>query len=163
MQHDARENDLQKSRILAMVLVGSSREVAAHSVGWSETKLRHELENDREFALDLARHEGGAELHHMNLVHKVTKDEKNWRASTWWLDRRARDRRDRASNRVITTDEIAEFIEGLARTIHAIVTVEADRDHLVTTLLSTVNEEDRGNVAELFRQMGLEAPKEIRR
>jgi hypothetical protein len=163
MQHDARELDKQKSTILGMLAVGCPREVAAHCVGWSEKRLQTELKQDEQFAHELARHEGGAELHHMKLVHKATEDVNNWRAATWWLDRRARDRRDRASKRVITPDEMTEFIEGLVRTIITHVTVEADRERLANILLSTVNEEDRGNMAELLRQMGLEAPKEIRR
>jgi hypothetical protein len=162
MKQDAPENDLLKSRILGMVIVGCAREVAAHSVGWSEATLRRELETDEQFALDLARHEGLAELHHMKLVHKATEDEKNWRAATWWLDRRSKDRKERASKLVITSDEIAEFVEGLVELIFAEVKAEADRDRLAVALLSAVNEEDRGNVAKLLKQMGLEAPKELR-
>jgi hypothetical protein len=156
MQHDAQEFDIEKSRVLGMVLVGCAREVAAHSVGWSEQQLRAELKADEQFALELVRNEGFAELHHMKLVRKATEDEKNWRASTWWLDRRAKDRKDRASKRVITPDEITDFIEEFVRTIITHVTVEADRERLANILLSTINEEDCGNVAELLRQMDLE-------
>jgi hypothetical protein len=158
MQHDARELDKQKSTILGMLAVGCPREVAAHCVGWSEKRLQTEMKQDEQFAHELARHEGGAELHHMKLVHKASKDEKNWRASTWWLDRRSRDRKDRANSRVVTTDELSEFVEDLIRIILAEVSVEVDRDRLAGMILSAVNEEDHGNVAKLLQQMGLENP-----
>jgi hypothetical protein len=156
MQHEAEDNDLRKTRILGMVFFGCDREIAAHSVGWSKGQLRVELKADEQFSLELARNEGLAELHHMKLVHKATEDEKNWRAATWWLDRRSKDRKERAGKRVITPDEITEFVEELVEIVFAEVKGETDRDRLAVALFSAVNEEDRGNVAKLLRQMGLE-------
>jgi hypothetical protein len=163
MQHDAEKFDKQKSKLLGMVLIGCAREAAAHTVGWSESQLRVELKTDEPFALELARSEGIAELHHMRAVKKATEDEKNWRASTWWLDRRSRDRKDRSNKRVVTSDELTEFVEDLVRIILTEITIEADRERLASILLSTVNEDDHDNLAELLRQMGLEVPMEPRR
>lgn len=159
MKHDAKELDKQKSKLLGMVLTGCAREDAAHSVGWSERRLRSEVKADELFALELARSEGFAELHHMRLVHKAAEDEKNWRASTWWIDRRSKDRKERGSKRAVSTDELTEFVESLVHIILTDVTIEADRERLAGILLSTVNEDDHQNLAELLRQMGLEAPK----
>jgi hypothetical protein len=161
MLDDKEEFDKQKSKILGMVFVGCSREAAADAVGWSESQLRAELKADEPFALDLAWHEGLAELHHMKLVHKATKDEKNWRASTWWLDRRSRSRKEKSSKRVITPSEITEFIEELIEITFVHVKAEEDRDRLAVGLLSAVNEEDRGNVAKLLKQKGLVVPKGV--
>lgn len=160
MQDDAQVIDQQKSRVLGMVNMGCDRELAAHTVGWSPSQLRRELKNDEQFALELAKQEGIAELHHMKLVHKATEDEKNWRASTWWLAHRAAQRHTRRTTRGATIADIQEFIEELVDLMFEKITLDADRDQVVLALLQLSSEYDHDNVAELIHGLELDIAKE---
>lgn len=130
----------EKATLRAMTAMGCDREMAAKGVGWTVGQLRHVLGDDPEFAQVLLRAEGQAELHRMRILHNATKDEKHWRAATWWLERRAQNRYARRISRSVTTVEIQEFIDELVDIVFAEVTREADRERLVTSLAALAHE-----------------------
>jgi hypothetical protein len=68
------------------------------------------------------------------VLHDAANDQKNWRAATWWLERRADRRYGRRKSRNVTTEEIQEFIDELVELVFAEVTREHDRERLVTSL-----------------------------
>jgi hypothetical protein len=144
-----------KSAIRGILMMGCDRDASAHAVGWTEDDLREEIKRDPEFAHDLAKAEGQAELHYMKLVHSATKkDEKNWRAAAWWLSQRRKERQARAAAKGLTTTEIRQFLESLADLLFNEITMETDRDKLVASLLTVANSSDPENVANLVKGTG---------
>jgi len=123
----------EKNTLRAMILMGCDREMAAKGVGWTVERLREVLRDDPELAEVLLRAEGHAEYQRMRALHNATKDEKHWRAATWWLERRAQNRYARRS-RMVTIAEIQELVDEMVDMIFAGVTREADRERLVTNL-----------------------------
>ncbi len=137
----------EKATLRAMAAMGCDREMAAKAVGWTISQLRQVLRDDPEFAQALLRAEGQAEFQRMRNLHSATKDDKNWRAATWWLERRAQNRYARRS-RKLTTAEIQELIDELVDIVFADVTREADRERLVISLatLALSLEHDAGGL-----------------
>ncbi len=136
--------DKNKGTLKAMVSFGCDREMAAKGVGWTVHELIQVLRDDPEFAEELLRAEGHAEFQRMRLLHEATKDEKNWRAATWWLERRGQRRYSTRHVKAVTSAEIQEFIAKLVDMVFADVTREFDRERLVTSLtaLARAWEED---------------------
>lgn len=124
----------EKATLRAMASIGCDREMAAKTVGWTVSQLRQVLGDDPEFAQVLLRAEGQAEFQRMRILHNAIKEERNWRAATWWLERRAQNRYSRRMSRNVTTTEIQEFIDELVEMVFGAVTREADRERLVTCL-----------------------------
>lgn len=140
-----KENSLvvDKNTLRAMISTGCDREMAAKGVGWTMERLREILGDDPEFAEELLRAEGQAEYHRMRNLHNATKEEKHWRAATWWLERRARSRYARQS-RALTTVEIQELVDEMVDMVFLDVTREADRERLVTSLAEFALALERG-------------------
>jgi hypothetical protein len=141
------EAAMEQGKVLGMVFMGCDLDIAAHTVGWSEERLAEECQQGSQFAKELALREGSVELHHMRNVHKAAEDVKNWRASTWWLARRAAERRERKKGQAFTISEIQAFLEELVDLVFDAIAGEADRDRLIASLLATANEQDRRVVA----------------
>lgn len=134
---------MERGKILGMVFMGCDLEVAAHTVGWTKEQLDEERQNIPEFASELALNEGKVELHHMRNVHKAAEDVKNWRASAWWLARRAAQRRECKKGQAFTVSEIQSFLGELVDLVFSMIASEADRDRLIASLLAKANEQDR--------------------
>ncbi|TWU30218.1 hypothetical protein [Bythopirellula polymerisocia] len=128
---DTQINDSDKRALRTMLFVGCDREMAAKVLGWTAEKLRKALESDTEFANELLQAEGQAEFHHMRVLHNAAKDEKHWRVAAWWLERRAKRRYGRRSQRDLTDTQLEDFIENLARIIQSEVTQDEDRQRLL--------------------------------
>jgi hypothetical protein len=154
----ANNDDLEKNKgtLQAMVAFGCDREMAAKGVGWTVPELNQVLRDDPAFAQTLLRAEGQAEFHRMRLLHEVTKEEKNWRAATWWLERRGQRRYSTRHAKRVTTADIQEFIGVLVDMVFADVTREFDRERLVTSLLALARAWD-----EDMREMREMVPVEI--
>jgi hypothetical protein len=134
MARDESSLEKDKAALRAMVSMGCDREMAAKAVGWSMTELREALRDDPHYARTLLRAEGQSEFQRMRVLHEATNDQKNWRAATWWLERRAERRYGRRKSRNVTTEEIQDFIDELVELVFAEVTREHDRERLVTSL-----------------------------
>lgn len=138
-----------RGRIIGMVLMGCDLEIAAHTVGWSEQRLKKECDKNPQFAADLALREGSVELHHMKNVHKAGEDVKHWRASTWWLTRKSAERRERRLGRSIALDDLHVWVEEIIDTIWAEVTSAEDRDRLTLRLLQMLDRMDQEHTIEI--------------
>jgi hypothetical protein len=89
---DARLKGKDKDKLTAALQLGNTRETAAHAVRLTNEELLAEIERDPQLERDLRQAEAAAEVQHMRTVHKAAQDEKNWRSSVWWLERRDRQR-----------------------------------------------------------------------
>jgi hypothetical protein len=83
-----------KSTMCTVLALGGDRATACKLMGVSLQQLVAEMERDTEFAKAVLNAEGKAELEHMRNVRMAAIDDKNWRGSIWWLERRDRSQDD---------------------------------------------------------------------
>lgn len=107
-------DDDEKRQVCAILSVGGDRQTAAACIGCSRRTLRRTIRCDPQFAADVIRAEASAELSHVRNVHKAARDEKHWRASTWWLERRRPQRFARSDPGKLTASQVESLIATLA-------------------------------------------------
>jgi hypothetical protein len=134
MTKHERLSELEKNEMASILLLGCDRTTARNFLGLAAIALRAELGRDEDFARRLLRAEATAEIHHMRNVHHAAKDEKNWRASVWWLERRAPERFGRRDGQGMTQSQFREAVEELAKVMVQEVSSCGDRTRLVERL-----------------------------
>lgn len=130
----------QKREVCTIAAVGCDRQIAARYLGCGVADLQAALEADPDFARDLAQAEAGAELVHMQNLKEAAQEEKNWRASVWWLERRSPDRYGRRDARAVSAAQVQRFVEALAAIIAEEVRHAEDRQRLLSRLDALANE-----------------------
>jgi hypothetical protein len=75
-------------RLCQIIQIGCDRATACKDVGISLDELNALLERDPEVRREVLAAESNAEVQHMGAVLKASRDEKNWRSSVWWIERR---------------------------------------------------------------------------
>jgi len=117
-------------------MVGLDRQAAAHCTGYSLIDIHRAMGADRQFAKEILRTEATAELRHMQNIHEITQDPKNWRASVWWLERRSPERYAARSAGDVTSRQLklftSLFVELLCDEVQSI----EDRRRVITRLQS---------------------------
>ncbi|TWT91005.1 hypothetical protein Mal64_14040 [Pseudobythopirellula maris] len=137
--------DEQQREACLILAVGCDRETAAKYVGCRVEDLDRQADSDADFQQRLRRAEASPELAHMRNIQQAGREEKNWRASVWWLERLAPERFARRDFGAVTRAELKRFIEALAEHIACEVQDEEDRSRLLERLrelIVGVNEED---------------------
>jgi hypothetical protein len=124
----------QKRDICLVLSLGCDRETAFKYVGWSLEELRREMLRDQAFAAELRRAEAASELMHMRNVQNAARDEKHWRASVWWLERRAPERYGRRAAETVTLRQLESFVALLVSAVTDEVQAVEDRQRLLTRL-----------------------------
>jgi hypothetical protein len=105
----------QQKRELCLILqLGCDRTTAQNYLGLAPSQLRDELVADPAFAQQLQRAEAAVEVQHMRNIYEAAKDEKNWRTSVWWLERRAPERFGRRDARSLSAAEWQRLVRELA-------------------------------------------------
>jgi hypothetical protein len=140
--------DEQKGQVYGILSVGCDRQTAANFVGCSLADIRRAMLRDATFAAGVCRAEAGAELNHMRNIQQAAKDEKHWRASVWWLERRSPERFGPRGPGVVTARQLKAFIEILADVLREDVRDAGERQHILarlTTLASSVDQMLRDN------------------
>lgn len=130
----------QKREVCTIAAVGCDRQIAARYLGCGPAELNAAIEADAQFARDLAQAEAGAELVHMKNLKEAAQEEKNWRASVWWLERRAPDRYGRREAGSLTPRQVGQFVESLSQIIAEEVRDADDRDRLLQRLTELATE-----------------------
>lgn len=129
-----RLTDQQKGHIYACVSVGCDRAAACKVARCTMRQLRNELEQDTEFSEELLRLEGATELHRMRTLHNAAKEEKHWRAATWWLEQKAKKRFSRRQAKQVTTVELQQYLGEMIDLMFSEVASDEDRDRVVARL-----------------------------
>lgn len=132
--------DGQKHTLCSVLRLGCARPTACHFVGVTERDLDAELQRDAAFAREALRSEAVAEVTHLGNIHKAAQDEKNWRTSAWWLQRRTKQRASGESAEQARS-LVAEMVDDLARIIVAEVPDAAVQRRLIERLLRVVTGE----------------------
>ncbi|WP_146445271.1 hypothetical protein [Botrimarina colliarenosi] len=124
----------QKREAVLIVSVGCDRETAARYVGCRLEQLNEELANDGSFAAELRHAEAGSELTHMRNIQQAARDERHWRASVWWLERRLPERYARREAGSVTRRDLLRFLGSVASGVAAAVRNEEDRQRVLDSL-----------------------------
>ncbi len=122
----------QKAQVYGILSVGCDRETAANFVGCSPSAIVRAMRNDPGFATTVRRTEATAELSHMRTVQNATKDEKNWRASVWWLERRSPERFGSRSAGTVTARHLKAFLTILGEGLNSDIHDAADRERVMS-------------------------------
>lgn len=104
----------QREQLLSYLRTGGDLATMCKYVGSTLVQLQRDMKRDPDFAQEVARAEAAVELTQMGNVLKAAKDEKNWRTSVWWIERRTRQRVG-DSDRAVTEAHIVELVDELAR------------------------------------------------
>jgi len=89
------------------------------------------MSRDASFASEVRRAEGASELAHVRNVQNAAQDVKNWRASTWWLERRSPERFGRRSAGTVTTRQLNAFVAQLVSVVMDELRDATDRQRLI--------------------------------
>jgi hypothetical protein len=135
--------DEQKGQIYGVLSVGCDRQTAAHFVGCSLADIRRAMQHDATFAAGICRAEAGAELNHMRNVQQAAKDEKHWRASVWWLERRSPERFGPRGAGVVTARQLKAYVEILADVLREDVRDADERQQILERLKTLAGSVDQ--------------------
>lgn len=78
-------DDAIRARIIEILEIGGSRNLAARIVGCATTTIQNEAKRNRPFLDALRKAEGDCELHH---IKRIRDGEKTWCSSAWFLERK---------------------------------------------------------------------------
>lgn len=127
-------SDEQKREAVLIASVGCDRETAAKYIGCRLEQLNDEFAFDPVFASDMRRAEAGCELAHMRSIQQAARDERHWRASVWWLERRLPERYARRDAGSVTRRDLMCFLSAVATAVAEAVRDEEDRRRVLETL-----------------------------
>lgn len=125
--------ETQQQDICRIVLKGCDRETACGYVQCTQPELRETLSEDQAFGRRLRRSEAEAELRHMERIEQAAKDEKNWRVSVWWFERRSPERFARRAG-TMTQADVNQVIDQLEVLITEGIRDEEERLRLLDRL-----------------------------
>jgi hypothetical protein len=124
----------QKNRLLGVLGVGCDRQTAAHIVGCTVEDFGRTLESDPAFAVDVRRTEAAVELAHMRAIYKAVIDDKQWRASIWWLEQHAPERFVSRGPGTVTQSHLRAFVDLLSEHLNSDIHDPADRERVLDRL-----------------------------
>ena len=124
----------QQREAVLITSVGCDRETVAKYVGCTSAGLVEAMIGDAAFAASMLRAEASSELAHMRNVQQAGKDDKQWRASVWWLERRAPERYAKREIDAIGRRELVRLLGIVAAGIADVVTDVNDRKRVLERL-----------------------------
>lgn len=133
----------EKREACAIASVGCDRDIAARYLGCTLDEFQAELARQPTFARDLAKAEAAAELVHMKNLKIAAEDEKNWRASVWWLERRSPERYGRRNPTAIPAGQLQSFLSEVAQVISDAVADSDQRAELLQRIESLARDTDQ--------------------
>jgi hypothetical protein len=137
MNNEERFTEWQRGKLCEVILLGCDRTTACDYIGVSLAELQQEMERDEKFEREVARAEAEAAVRHMGNVHKAAKDEKNWRTSVWWLERREQ-ARPTGDPYAPSDAHVAELVDELAKIVVAVIVDAELQRRLIERLLAVV-------------------------
>jgi len=105
----------QKEVVCGLLVIGCSRHTAARYVGCAPDAIRRAALRDPAFFRQLRQAEARVEVTHLRNLHEAA--EKNWRVSTWALERLLPNRFASRRPGTLTTEQVAQVIGQFARII----------------------------------------------
>jgi hypothetical protein len=143
----------QKAKLLKHLPLGGDRATVCKFVGATLAQLHAEMKRDPDFAQAVVQAEAAVDLKHFGNVQKASQDEKNWRTSVWWLERRARQQSSDADP--LANPSLMELLDELALAITAEVKDEELQRRVIERLLESLAKRDELAAHSLARQQDL--------
>jgi hypothetical protein len=135
--------DEQKGQICGILSVGCDRESAANFVGCRPADICRAMLRDSAFAAQVRRTEASCELGHMRTVQEAAKEPKNWRASVWWMERRAPDRFGPRGAGQVTLRQLDEFLNVVADIVCDEIECRDDQQRVLGRMGEAIRELDQ--------------------
>lgn len=130
----------QREELLNFFPTGGDRLTVCEFVGVTPLQLQLEMKRDPAFAEAVARAEARVELNQMSKVLKASNDEKNWRTSVWWLERRERQRQRMRSPH--NEEALFELIDAVARALSEELSDDDQARRIIERLFDIINQAD---------------------
>jgi hypothetical protein len=128
----------ERTQVIDYLMTGADLASVCRYAGVTLIQLRLEMKRDPDFARAVARAEAKVEILQMNNVIKASHDEKNWRTSVWWLERRTRERQA-AEDRALSESDVIELLDALARIVVDEVPDAAAQQRVIERLLAVIS------------------------
>lgn len=103
----------EKEKILAILGVGGTRDMAAQYIGCHPRTLRRAAERDPEFAKKIIQAETTLENACLDTISKASRDPKYWRCAIWALDRVYPQRYAQGKRDMLSSKQIRDITEGV--------------------------------------------------
>ena len=110
-------DDQKQLEICELLQKGCSRAVAARIVGCELDEIRREAERNPSFRDLIQQAESKHEKQHLDHINDAAKENKNWRAAVWMLERRYPARYGPRKPGTLTTGQVVELLDRFAATI----------------------------------------------
>ena len=107
----------KKQKILGILSMGCSRRVAAAYVGCTVATIRNTARRGPEFAEQLAKAEGSAEVFYLKNIRKAAEKEQYWQAAAWALQRINPKDYVLRQPETVTLDQLHDLLAQVARII----------------------------------------------
>jgi hypothetical protein len=127
----------QRTHVLDFLASGADLESVCRYACVTIVQLRLEMKRDPDFAQAAARAEAKVELLQMGNVMKAARDEKNWRTSVWWIERRSRLRKA-AEDRALSESDLLELMDALSQVIVQEIADPLSQQRVIERLLDIV-------------------------
>ena len=124
----------QKHEATLVASLGCDRELIARYLGCDEIQIVETFARDETFRKAWHRAHATAELSHIRNIQQAAKEEKNWRASVWWLERHVPARYAKRSLGEVTRSELVKLIRNVAEKIASVVKQPEDQRRLLSKL-----------------------------
>jgi hypothetical protein len=128
--------EFQKGQFCSAIALGSDRSTACAFVGATVAQLRATMRHQPDFEQEVLRSEAQTEIRHLGNVNKAAADEKNWRTSAWWLERRAPERFGRRAPQALTAQQVGELVDHFAEALYGEIPDAALRERLIQLLVA---------------------------
>jgi len=132
-------DELTQQKLCAVLALGCSRKTAADYLGSRVEVIQRTARRHPQFLEQLAKSEAVCEVSALTQLGKALKDERNWRAVTWLLERRYPERYGRRKSRTASPRQVADMIQQVVEIVAAEVSDESDRRRIVERLRSVVH------------------------
>jgi hypothetical protein len=124
----------QIDEIIGVIAVGCPLQTALEICNATQAEYDAECRSNPEFVRRLNRASANAEYEQLRVVQKKGKDDNEWRASVWWLERCRPDRYAPRPLKTISLDEFEAFRADVAALLHSQVHDPDDRRRLFDQL-----------------------------
>lgn len=131
-------DELTQQKVCAVLALGCSRKTAADYLGCSPELIRSTARRRKEFAVQATKSEAICEISALTQLSKALKDERNWRAVIWLLERRFPDRYGLRAPRSASPRQVIEVMNQLIDVVAGEVHDAEDQRRVVARLQSLV-------------------------
>ena len=101
----------ERNEILTLLSAGYSRTTAVKYIRCTLATLQREIQEDPEFARQIAKAEEGSEVFYLSCIRRAALKEQYWRAAAWVLERRLPNRYGVKKPENLTAEQVQKFLE----------------------------------------------------